>query len=101
MNILFKTILISLIVLIYPALSEELSGRVVGIADGDTITIFSGKAQHKIRLYTALIHQKKDKRLVMQRRSFDALDRMALLWKGLFFECPKKAITYHFLPRRL
>jgi len=52
MNILFKTILISLIVLIFhPALSEELSGRVVGIADGDTITILSGKAQHKIRLY--------------------------------------------------
>ena len=33
--------------------------------------------------------------------SFDALDRMALLWKGLFFGSPKKAMTYHFLPRRL
>lgn len=35
-----------------PVLSEVITGRVVSIADGDTITILdSSKTQHKIRLY--------------------------------------------------
>jgi micrococcal nuclease len=34
-----------------PSLGYAISGKVVSIADGDTITILSGKSQHKIRLY--------------------------------------------------
>ena len=37
--------------LLLPSLSSAITGKVVGIADGDTITILSGKSQHKIRLY--------------------------------------------------
>lgn len=35
-----------------PAISQTITGKVVGISDGDTITILdAGKKQHKIRLY--------------------------------------------------
>lgn len=38
--------------LLSPALAETLTGKVVSIADGDTITLLDGsKTQHKIRLY--------------------------------------------------
>jgi endonuclease YncB( thermonuclease family) len=38
--------------LVTPALSQVITGKVVSIADGDTITILdSSKTQHKIRLY--------------------------------------------------
>lgn len=38
--------------LIFPSLSHALTGKVVSVADGDTITILdSAKNQHKIRLY--------------------------------------------------
>jgi len=33
------------------AIGEEFSGRVVAIADGDTITVLVGKQQHKVRLH--------------------------------------------------
>jgi len=50
-----RLLLITFIVLLLlptSALAEVLSGKVVGIADGDTITILdSNKTQHKIRLY--------------------------------------------------
>ncbi len=31
--------------------AEPISGRVVSIADGDTLTVLEGKTQHKIRLH--------------------------------------------------
>lgn len=44
-------ILAALICFISPALAAELSGRVVAISDGDTITVLdNAKTQHKIRL---------------------------------------------------
>ena len=36
---------------LFPSLGYAITGKVVSIADGDTITILSGKSQHKIRLY--------------------------------------------------
>lgn len=53
MSRLLNSILIVFVILIFhPALSEELSGKVIRIADGDTITILdSTNTQHKIRLY--------------------------------------------------
>ena len=48
-----RTALSLLIILLFcPSLSHALTGKVVSVADGDTITILdSAKAQHKIRLY--------------------------------------------------
>lgn len=46
--------LILLFLLLLPALplgAETLSGKVIGISDGDTITILKDKTQMKIRLY--------------------------------------------------
>jgi len=37
--------------LIFPCLSSAWSGKVVGIADGDTITVLQDKKQVRIRLY--------------------------------------------------
>ena len=34
-----------------PSLHYPQTGKVISIADGDTVTILSGKSQHKIRLY--------------------------------------------------
>ncbi|NOR25360.1 MAG: hypothetical protein GQ542_13420 [Desulforhopalus sp.] len=46
-----STIAILIFLLAIPALSNALTGRVIGIADGDTITILdSSRQQHKIRL---------------------------------------------------
>ena len=46
------TIPLFIILLIVPSLSFALTGKVISIADGDTITILdSSKKQHKIRLY--------------------------------------------------
>jgi micrococcal nuclease len=37
---------------LFPSLCHTLTGKVISVADGDTITILdSGKRQHKIRLY--------------------------------------------------
>jgi endonuclease YncB( thermonuclease family) len=50
---LLKISIISSLMLVFsfPTLAETLSGRVVHIADGDTITVLdSGNHQHKIRL---------------------------------------------------
>ena len=33
------------------AIAGQLSGKVVGISDGDTITVLQGRQQFKIRLY--------------------------------------------------
>jgi len=51
-----RTIILSLIlILIYllasPCFAQAWSGRVIGIADGDTITVLRDKEQVKIRLY--------------------------------------------------
>ena len=37
--------------LIFPCLTWAWSGKVVGVADGDTITVLRNKKQVKIRLY--------------------------------------------------
>lgn len=37
--------------LLFPCLTYAVTGKVISIADGDTITILSDKSQHKIRLY--------------------------------------------------
>ena len=43
---------ILLVILLLPSLCHALTGKVISVADGDTITILdSGKRQHKIRLY--------------------------------------------------
>lgn len=43
--------LLSALVLSYPAVAEEIVGRVVGVADGDTLTILvNGREQIKVRL---------------------------------------------------
>ena len=45
------TSLIFVFVLATPALADSLMGRVVGIADGDTLTLLdASNTQHKIRL---------------------------------------------------
>ena len=47
-----STIAILIFLLTIPALSHALTGKVVSVADGDTITILdSSNRQHKIRLY--------------------------------------------------
>ena len=52
MRIFAVKLLLFFLLLSTPALSEVITGRVVSIADGDTITILdSSKTQHKIRLY--------------------------------------------------
>ena len=44
--------LLLLFFLIYgQASASEISGKVVGISDGDTITVLQNKQQYKIRLY--------------------------------------------------
>ena len=47
-----STIAILFFLLTIPALSHALTGKVISVADGDTITILdSSNRQHKIRLY--------------------------------------------------
>jgi micrococcal nuclease len=38
-------------IFITPCLSKVHTGKVIGVADGDTITVLQGKKQYKIRLY--------------------------------------------------
>jgi endonuclease YncB( thermonuclease family) len=38
-------------VLLFVAMNEQLSGKVISISDGDTFTILQGKEQIKVRLY--------------------------------------------------
>ena len=46
------TIHLLIAVLLIPSFSYALTGKVISVADGDTITILdSSKQQHKIRLY--------------------------------------------------
>ena len=42
---------LALVLVALTAAGEEFSGRVVGVADGDTITVLVGKEQRKLRLY--------------------------------------------------
>lgn len=52
MRVFAAHLLLFFLLLSTPALSEVMTGRVVSIADGDTITILnSSNTQHKIRLY--------------------------------------------------
>ncbi len=47
----FLYIVVALAALPFPGLADTLAGRVVGVHDGDTITVLeAGKTQHKIRL---------------------------------------------------
>lgn len=50
-----KLLIFSLLLLIsffyQQALASQISGKVVGISDGDTITILQNSQQYKIRLY--------------------------------------------------
>ena len=47
-----NTVLVCLLLIIAPTLSQALSGKVVSVADGDTITIIDkSKTEHRIRLY--------------------------------------------------
>jgi endonuclease YncB( thermonuclease family) len=41
---------ISIVLFSMPAAADVLTGRVVGVSDGDTLTVFDGKAQHRVRL---------------------------------------------------
>ena len=46
-----RALLVALALLAAPALAEVVTGRVVGVSDGDTITVLDGaKTQHKVRL---------------------------------------------------
>jgi hypothetical protein len=49
-RLLSVQLLILIICAALPSISLALTGKVVSIADGDTITILTGKTQHKIRL---------------------------------------------------
>jgi endonuclease YncB( thermonuclease family) len=51
-NHFYRVLILTALVLLTPAThAETLTGRVVGIADGDTLTLLdASKAQHKIRL---------------------------------------------------
>ena len=44
------SILIGLALVAFSVSAETLSGRVVGITDGDTLTLLVNRTQHKIRL---------------------------------------------------
>ena len=46
-----KALILSLVLILLPCLSWAWSGEVVGITDGDTITVLRDKEQVKIRLY--------------------------------------------------
>lgn len=51
-----RTIAVTLVLILFPvfpllAADDFLSGKVIGISDGDTITVLDGQAQKKIRLY--------------------------------------------------
>ena len=48
----FAFLILSVLILNHAFASDTITGKVVSIADGDTITVLdSGKTQHKIRLY--------------------------------------------------
>ena len=46
-----KTFILGLVLILLPSFSWAWSGEVVGVADGDTITVLRDKEQVKIRLY--------------------------------------------------
>lgn len=46
-----KAFILSLVLILLPCFSWAWSGKVVGVADGHTITVLSDKEQVKIRLY--------------------------------------------------
>jgi len=47
-----RFLVLLLVVLTFPACTEGHTARVVGIADGDTITVLTAdKTQHRIRLW--------------------------------------------------
>jgi endonuclease YncB( thermonuclease family) len=46
-----KTFILGLVVILLPSFSWAFSGKVVGVADGDTITVLRDKEQVRIRLY--------------------------------------------------
>ena len=46
-----KAFILSLVLILLPSFSCAFSGKVVGVADGDTITVLRDKEQVKIRLY--------------------------------------------------
>jgi len=47
-----STLFVLIALLLVPSLSHALTGKVISVADGDTITVLdSSKKQHKIRLY--------------------------------------------------
>ncbi len=50
MKPLFTTLLI-ILCLALPAAAQDIIGRVVSVADGDTITVLQNNKQYKIRLY--------------------------------------------------
>lgn len=50
MTKLLPGLCLTLLFVTYPALADTISGKVVRVADGDTITVLRGKTQYKIRL---------------------------------------------------
>ena len=46
-----KAFILSLVLILLPSFSWAFSGKVVGVADGDTITVLRDKEQVRIRLY--------------------------------------------------
>jgi endonuclease YncB( thermonuclease family) len=46
-----KAFILSLVLILLPSFSWAWSGKVVGVADGDTITVLRDKEQVRIRLY--------------------------------------------------
>lgn len=46
-----RFLLLAVALIVFPAYAETLKGRVVGVSDGDTVTVLDGsKTQYKIRL---------------------------------------------------
>jgi micrococcal nuclease len=48
---ILPAVLLNIILLISIANAQTITGKVVGVADGDTITVLEGSTQYKIRLY--------------------------------------------------
>jgi micrococcal nuclease len=51
LSIFVASIFLALALISYSHAATEITGKVIGISDGDTITVLQNKTQYKIRLY--------------------------------------------------
>src|SRR5215475_30295 len=80
-TLLLATILFA----VHPALGEQISGRVVGVSDGDTITVLvAAKVQHK----GAAGRDRRSGEGASVRRALETEPRRAGIWQG----CPRRLL---------